>query len=163
MPKNANVYVGKNSTAKIPTSGKVNTDWETLRTIYAASYDSLNKNLLTRTPGKFKKTNPRSLAGRFHVLKLLCYKYCPQKLPAVENLENLSLAHAEGKIGDAQFLQNIRMVAFQAGLPTSDVDMIESRIMAAEGRPKQRPPQRFQLDFLGQAVRNFFPPTRRRK
>ena len=158
-----NIYSGSNSVAGIPTRGKVNSDWEVLENVYANSYDSLNSKLLTNQPNRFKSANPQSIAGRFYVLRLLCAKYCPSKLPIISKMESVSIAHAEGKINDRTFLDTIRSCARQAGLSTSSVDSIESRINIAEGkRPQNNPFQnRIRPNFLGEALRQFNPNRRR--
>lgn len=158
-----NIYSGPNSVAGLPTRGKVNSDWEVLENVYANSYDSLNEKLLTREPNRFKQTSPQSIAGRFYVLRLLCAKYCPSKLPIISKMESVSIAHAEGRVSDRTFLDTIRSCARQSGLSTNSIDSIESRINHAEGQRKNVSflQSRARPNFLGDALRQFNPSRRK--
>ena len=128
--------MGANSTAKLPTRGKVNEDWEILMNTYAVAFDALNRFMLTRQPGKYDPTTLREIHGRFAILKLLARKYAPHKLKAIEKLEQLTKAHFKGQISDRQFLAQIRTVTVRHGLNPQLVMLAEHHINAAERLPK---------------------------
>lgn len=130
--RHKNVYMGKDSTAKIPTRGKVNEDWEILLNTYATAYDAINGIMLTRVPGQFDKTTVKEVRGRFLVLRRLAKKYAPEVLPAVEQLEDLTLRHVKGEISDYQFLRSIRAIVMRYGLSPDLINLVEAKIRFAE-------------------------------
>lgn len=130
--------MGQFSTAKIPVRGKVNTDKEVLMNAYATAYDSINRFMLSRQFGRFDKTTPREIHGRFSVLKSLCKKHCPSKLGAVSRLESLSLAHANGSLSNKQFLVQTRSVLNQNKINASFLGHIEAKVNSAEMLNKQK-------------------------
>jgi len=139
MKRHKNVYIGPDSTAGILIHGKENEDWEILLNTYATAFDSLNNIMLTRVPGRFDPTTEREIRGRFWVLKRLAKKYAPETLPAIEQLEKLSLLHLQGKISDADFLRRIRSIVRKYGLSEELIDYVESRIQAAESMYSNSP------------------------
>lgn len=126
-----NIYMGLNSQAKIQAQGKVNTDKEILANTYSTAYDSINQWMLSKT-GKLEKTTDSEIRGRFLVLQLLCKKYAPNKKNFIFTIEKLALANNKGQISDKQYLNNLRFLARQEGLPTSVLDRIEYKIDTAE-------------------------------
>lgn len=126
------MYMGINSTAKIPTRGKVDEDWEILLNTYATAYDAINNIMLTRTPGVFDRTTVREVRGRFLVLKRIARRYAPERLQIIERLEELAVARVKGEITTEQYLRSIRALATRYGLRRDMVDLVEARIRAAE-------------------------------
>ncbi len=121
------------SVAGIPTHGKVNEDWELLTNLYATAYDEINGQLLTRTPQKYDPATIKELRGRFRILKLLARKYAPHLLDDIQYIEKLTLANAQGKINDREFLERLRAYIISRGLDPKLVALIELRINQAEG------------------------------
>jgi len=128
-----NIYMGVGSVAGIPTHGKVNEDWEILANLYAQAYDAINEQLLTRTPHKYDKATIKEIRSRFRVLKLLARKYAPHLLDEIQHIEKLTLANAQGKISDREFLERLRSYIISRGLDPKLVALIELKINQAEG------------------------------
>jgi len=132
--KKKNVYMGiERSVAGIPTHGKVNEDWEILANIYATAYDEINGQLLTRIPHKYDKATIKEIKSRFRVLKLLAKKYAPHLLDEIQYIEKLTLANAQGRISDREFLERLRSYIISRGLDPKLVALIELKINQAEG------------------------------
>jgi len=130
--KHKNVYMGKDSTAKIPIKGKVNSRTEILANTYATIYDSLNNKMLTRTEGKYRKTTVKLIKGRFFVLKMLAKKHQPKLVGTIDKLEDLTIAYRQGKINKRELLQKVRKILKSKGLPPRTMKLIEQKIKAAE-------------------------------
>jgi len=127
-----NVYMGKDSTAKITTKGKVDTCKEILRCIYALAYDIYNGYLLTRRYGVFKSVNWQTVRGRYFVLERLAEQYCKTLLKLIEIYIELFKAFYKGLISSDQYLQKIRSYARRYGLSDSEIKTIENKIKIAE-------------------------------
>jgi len=125
--------MGKGSVAGLPLRGDLNEDWELLLKSYAVSYDALNSNMLTDTPGKFKPTTANQVKAEYYRIKLLCKKYAPHKLAKIERLEKISLANLSGKLSDKQALTQMRNVAHGTNVSPSLFLMAENRINISEG------------------------------
>ena len=130
--KHKNVYMGKDSTAKIPIKGKVNSRTEILANTYATIYDSLNNKMLTRTEGKYRKTTVKLIKGRFFVLKMLAKKHQPKLVGTIDKLEDLTIAYRQGKINKRELLQKVRKILKSKGLSQKMMKLIEQKIRVAE-------------------------------
>ena len=130
--KHKNVYMGKDSTAKIPKVGKVDAKWEILANTYATIYDALNNKMLTRIEGKFRRTTVKLIRGRFFVLKMLAKKHQPKLVGTIDKLEDLTIAYRKGKISKRELLQKVRKILKSRGLSPRTMRLIEQKIRAAE-------------------------------
>lgn len=130
--KHKNVYMGKDSTAKIPKVGKVDAKWEILANTYATIYDALNNKMLTRTEGKFRRTTVKLIRGRFFVLKMLAKKHQPNLEKTIRRLEDLTIAYRQGKINKRELLQKVRKILKSKGLSPRTMKSIEQKIKTAE-------------------------------
>jgi len=128
-----NIYMGENrSIARIPTKGKVNDPTEVFGAGYATAFDAVNGRLLTRKPGKFDDATIREINGRFAVVKLLCRKNCPSRMPAIEKLHSLTISHIKGRISESAFIRQIREIGQRYNVDMSYTNLIEQRINMAE-------------------------------
>jgi len=132
MSTNRNIYMGRNSTARIPMHGVLDSDKEALANIYATAYDSINNIMLTRNPEQIQRMTIIDLQRKFSILKLICRKRCPHMLDEIQTIESLSIANARGNISDKVFLRRIRHYVDKHGLNPSTINMIENRIDSAE-------------------------------
>lgn len=121
-----NVYAGKNSVAKIPVQGKVDTKTEILAIAYALAYDLANLQLLTRTPGKLIKADVPTINGRFNVLYILAHKHAKSAIPIIKQLHQLAIKRLNGMSQQA-YLQQIRAIALKH-LPPHLVNLIEQKV-----------------------------------
>lgn len=102
--KHKNIYMGLNSTARLPVFGKVDTDNEICLNAIATAYDALNNIMLTRNEGVLDKTTLQVINNRFSVLKMLCRRYAPDKLNLIEKIHKLVVDNYKGGISDGQAL-----------------------------------------------------------
>lgn len=135
--QNKNVYMGMQSTAKIPTKGPVDTDLEVLLNMQATAYDAINGRMLTRTPGRFDAASKKEINGRFSVMRLLCRKYAPEKLRVVDELQRIVFLNLEGKIPDSTATRKIKDVCIRHGLNPSMADQVIVQVDMAEMQHKQ--------------------------
>lgn len=155
-----NIYMGPGSVAGLPTSGRVNQDWEILLKCYATAYDSQNEMMLSPQREKFNPTTLGEIKRRFADLKRLARKYSPHKLRTVEALEKLAIANHTGKIGDRAYVHRLRLLSLQHGVNPMFLDQAEARINAAEGFqqrhfPPNVPPKSPMNDMLKEAGKTF--------
>lgn len=102
--RHKNIYMGPNSTAKLPVFGKVDTDNEICLNAIATAYDALNNTMLTRREGVFDQTNLTEINGRFSILKMLCRRYAPGKLVVINQIHKIVTDNFKNLITDAQAL-----------------------------------------------------------
>lgn len=130
--KHKNIYMGANSTAKLPVFGKVDTDNEICLNAIATAYDSLNSRMLTRQPGVFDKTTPAEINGRFSVLRLLCRNYAPDKLIVVNEIHKVVMEHYKGNINDAQAINLLQSIISKYNLNPGILNVASLHINQAE-------------------------------
>lgn len=131
--------MGPFSTARIPTRGKVNEDFEVLTNAFATGYDALNEGLLTRDSRHMTPTTRPLVIRRFSQLKAMTRKYCPSKLPEIERIERITLSNMDGRLSDQQALSAMKEVTFRNGASPQLIMTAQMRIDAAE-RMAPRPP-----------------------
>lgn len=117
--------------------GAIDQDWEILNETYATAYDSLNNMMVT--DGKYQRLSVGKLKTMFSKLRSLARKYAPDKMHVIDRLEMYSLAHANGKLTDREFLVAVRTVAEANGLDTSLIAMAEMRVNTVEARIEKKP------------------------
>ena len=96
--RNKNIYMGVDSTARLPVVGRVDSGNEILLNAIAVGYDALNNRMLTRYVGVYDKTSLREINGRFGVLRLLCNRHAPSKLTTVNRIYGIVVDYFNGKI-----------------------------------------------------------------
>ena len=157
--KNKNIYMGADSTANLPVFGKkVDTDYEICMNTIATGYDALNKVMLTRSPGIFKKTTNQLINQRFQILKALAKKYSPDKLPAIESFRKISIANNSGQISDKKALDMMIQICFKNGIDPNMLHQVKMQIDQAEMMKKMNENFKPQNMFPG-----FQQPKRRMK
>lgn len=134
MARNRSIYMGPNSTAKLPSIGQVNTDWEVLMNVYGTAYDSIDNVMLTRDPKKLDAATINELKGRFFILKSLAKKHSPQKLDTIKKIEQIAYQNARGSISDDTAHKKIRFIIHQQKMSNALLDNVERKIDAAQGR-----------------------------
>lgn len=102
--KHKNIYMGPNSTARLPVFGKVDTDNEICLNAIATAYDALNNTMITRNEGVLDTTTLQVINGRFNVLKTLCRRYAPNKLTLIEKIHKTVIDNYNKRISDGQAL-----------------------------------------------------------
>ncbi|MEM5830572.1 MAG: hypothetical protein QXL82_03650 [Candidatus Aenigmatarchaeota archaeon] len=121
-----NVYAGKNSVAKIPVQGKVDTKTEILAIAYALAYDLANLQLLTRKKGELIKADVQTVNGRFNVLYILAHKHAKSAVPIIKRFHELAIKRLHG-MPQHTYLQQIRAIALKH-LPQHLVNLIEQKV-----------------------------------
>jgi len=130
--RNKNIYMGPDSTAKLPVFGKVDTDNEICLNAIATAYDALNNKMLTRKFGVYDKTTLTEINGRFSVLRLLCRNYAPNKLNLVNKIQDIVTNHFKGHLSDSQALSMLQQVSNEAGLNSGVFNIAALHINQAE-------------------------------
>jgi len=108
-----NIYMGPDSTAKLPVFGKVNTSNEIRLNIIATAYDSLNNTMLTRKAGVFDQTTLKKINGRFSTLRLLSRKHAPTELMLTDQIYKIVADHFKNIISDAQALASLQNICMR--------------------------------------------------
>lgn len=108
--KNKNIYMGVNSTAKLPVFGKVDTANEICLNAIATAYDALNNRMLTRQHGVFDETTLTEINGRFSVLRMLCRQYAPDKRIVINEIHNVVVEHFKGHSSYTQAIQLLQNI-----------------------------------------------------
>ena len=129
---NKNIYMGSDSTAKIPVTDKVDTDYEILLNIFSTGYDALNNIMLTKKPGVFNKTNLSEVNSRFGILRMLSSRYSSKMLPVIDEMYGIIQSNYNGLIPDSQALLLMRDICIRYNLNTSLLDQAIMRINNAE-------------------------------
>lgn len=162
-----NIYMGANSTAKLPVFGQVDTDNEICLNAIATAYDSLNNIMLTRKQGAYDKTSPIEINGRFSVLRMLCRKYAPNSLPVIEQIHNIVMDNYRGKISDQQAIQLMKSTCIKNNLNPSMLDLAAMHINQIEMMRNQlknkSPDPNSNLFFLWQQNNSNLSKKRRKK
>lgn len=134
MPRN-NIYMGQQSTAKLPVHGRIDEDWEFLMSNFSLAYDAVNAIMLTKTPGRFDPTTEKEIKARFAMEKSIARRRDPSKLKLIEHVEQLSLANLYGRLSDKAYLRKIREIHRKAGLSEDLINLAEHKIDMAERSP----------------------------
>lgn len=121
-----NVYAGRNSTAKIPVQGKVDSKIEILAVAYALAYDLANLQLLTRKAGELIKADVPTVNGRFKVLYILAHKHAKSAIPIIRQFHELAIKRLNG-MSQQTYLKQIRAIALKH-LPPHLVNLIEQKV-----------------------------------
>ncbi len=129
---NKNIYMGSDSTAKIPVKDKVDTDYEILLNIFSTGYDALNNIMLTKKPGVFNKTSLSEVNSRFGILRMLCSRYSPKILPVIDEIYSIIQSNYNGFISDIQALMMMRDICSRYNMNTSLLDQAIMRVNNAE-------------------------------
>lgn len=133
MKKNhKNIYMGVESTAKLPVFGKVDTENEIILNSLATAYDALNEIMLTKKEGYFEKTNLVKINGRFSILKMLCRKYSPSKMMMVNKIHNIVIENFKGNISDKEVITYLQNLSIQYGFNPGMINMVMFHINQAE-------------------------------
>lgn len=156
MRKNKNIYMGENSTAKMPVFGRVDTDNEICLNAIATAYDALNNKMLTRQHGMFDKTTLTEINGRFGVLRMLCRKYAPSKLIVIDKIHKVVVDNFRGHISDSKAVSSLQNICTQHNLNPGILNIAAIQINQAE-QMKMQMPTPFGIDMfqlLGQQNMN---------
>lgn len=130
--RNKNIYMGPDSTARLPIFGKVDTDNEICLNAIATAYDALNGKMLTKQFGVYDKTTPTEINGRFGILRMLCRRYAPNKLSIVNNIQNVITEHFKGNISDSQALALLQNISNKNNLNPNVLNIAALHIDQAE-------------------------------
>jgi len=128
------IYMGAQSTARIPTRGAVNEDWELLLQGYATAYDGLSGGLLTPDPRVMAQASANEIKARFYGLKIACKRNQSRLLPTIKKLESIALANNAGRMGDRTALNELKKVVYSNGLNPGVLMVAEQHVNAAEQR-----------------------------
>lgn len=130
--KHKNIYMGKDSTAKLPVFGRVDTDNEICLNAIATAYDALNNIMLTKRLGMFDKTTIAEINGRFSVLKMLCNKYAPNKLVVINKIHKVVIDNFHNKISDARALELMQEICRQHDINPGILNIAAMHVNQAE-------------------------------
>lgn len=112
--------------------GKIDSDKEYLRKVYAMAYDSVNGVMLTRNPKKLNTISINELKNKFAHMKDIAKRRCPHLLAEIQEIERLSLLNAAGRISDRVYLRSIRIYCDRHGLNPHQINLVERNIDRAE-------------------------------
>ena len=144
--KNKNIYMGPNSTAKLPVFGRVDTDNEICLNAIATAYDALNNRMITRQPGSFDATTLPEINGRFNVLRMLCRKYAPNKLIVIDEIHNVVIEHFKGNISGSKAIQLLQNICNKHNLNPGVLNVAAFHINQAEQMMQM--PNAFGIDMF---------------
>lgn len=130
--RNKNIYMGNNSTARLPIVGKVDTGNEICLNAMATAYDALNNKMLTRQMGVFDNTTLTEINSRFSILRMLARKHAPNKIVVVNKIYNVIRDHFKGHLSYSQAVSMLNEINMKYNNNPNHLNMAMAHVDHAE-------------------------------